>query len=487
MKSTPLLGAETGYRLLIVAVIVIGVAWRMLFLLDNSFWVNLVQNTPNVPIQAWMVFLVTLYASMICGYWFMYKTNLKISLILFMAGSLVLAVLMRLVPGFQAAYISYALFGLMTGAVQIPLLYYGGFQFPVKGRTAMVALFLLGMYGLVYLAMNLLPVVGFDALLAACGVLLAAAILLCSRLRPIVLPENAGDYKGAVSLKLVMTTGITLSIGYFLSFLTEVELFKSGFPINQSLTWLEQIIRLTTCLAFIFIGIRIKIFHLLYVTLVVTALAHFLSIAHVGADIPAYLMSNVSGVLLLLSFYTLATAIVSRYPRRPLVLSFLTLCGGIAVILGNTTGMTLSVLLEANPVLLYSLPVIIFVTVFFMLPLLFRSVKEEADLDQVPLDRGGKIRSVEKTKSAAPTAAPPLADRFASLNEHYDKENRLTGREMEIAALLAERYDYETIANRLFISMNTLKVHIKNIYRKYDLSGRKDLIGLVGRKEQTAV
>ncbi len=54
--------------------------------------------------------------------------------------------------------------------------------------------------------------------------------------------------------------------------------------------------------------------------------------------------------------------------------------------------------------------------------------------------------------------------------------NRLTPREFEIAVLLYERYDNETIAERLFISPNTLKVHIRRIYQKFQVSRKKELI-----------
>lgn len=63
---------------------------------------------------------------------------------------------------------------------------------------------------------------------------------------------------------------------------------------------------------------------------------------------------------------------------------------------------------------------------------------------------------------------------LASFNEAA--EVRLTDRELEVAAYLLERYDYESIAQMLYISPNTLKTHVKHIYRKLNVSGRKDLL-----------
>jgi DNA-binding CsgD family transcriptional regulator len=221
---------------------------------------------------------------------------------------------------------------------------------------------------------------------------------------------------------------------------------------------------------------RIKIFQLLYITLVTTALTYGVSILRLADDWPAYLLFNISGTLLILTFFAFATAIVARYPRRPAILAFLIFCGGIGNILGNMTGTAISHFLNGNPGLFYGLPVVIFVTAFTMIPLLFRSVKEEADLDNEPGTQAG------------PRPAEPdvqvISDRFIALNDHFDKENQLTNREREIAALLVERYDYETISNRLFLSVNTIKVHIKNIYRKYDITSRKELIDFVRQKER---
>jgi len=77
-----------------------------------------------------------------------------------------------------------------------------------------------------------------------------------------------------------------------------------------------------------------------------------------------------------------------------------------------------------------------------------------------------------------------IVDSLAGLNETFDKEYRLTAREREIASYLAERYDYETIAEKLFISVNTLKAHAKSIYRKYDIPNRKALIELIETRLQ---
>lgn len=53
---------------------------------------------------------------------------------------------------------------------------------------------------------------------------------------------------------------------------------------------------------------------------------------------------------------------------------------------------------------------------------------------------------------------------------------RLTTREMEIMRLLAQGVRNRTIAEQLFISEGTVKVHLHNIYEKLELGGRFELM-----------
>lgn len=66
-------------------------------------------------------------------------------------------------------------------------------------------------------------------------------------------------------------------------------------------------------------------------------------------------------------------------------------------------------------------------------------------------------------------------ERLMRMNNYLPKNIRLTLRELEICVYLLERYDYLSISERLFISLNTLKVHIKHIYEKLEISKRRDL------------
>ncbi len=57
----------------------------------------------------------------------------------------------------------------------------------------------------------------------------------------------------------------------------------------------------------------------------------------------------------------------------------------------------------------------------------------------------------------------------------------LTDREMEILALICEGKNNGQISNKIYLSINTVKFHIKNIYDKLHVSNRTQLILALGK------
>ncbi|MCW2295398.1 helix-turn-helix domain-containing protein [Rhodococcus erythropolis] len=60
-------------------------------------------------------------------------------------------------------------------------------------------------------------------------------------------------------------------------------------------------------------------------------------------------------------------------------------------------------------------------------------------------------------------------------------EDRLTRREHEIALALSEGKSNATIAGELFISINTVRFHVRNTLRKLDAKNRSEAAALVLR------
>ncbi len=59
-------------------------------------------------------------------------------------------------------------------------------------------------------------------------------------------------------------------------------------------------------------------------------------------------------------------------------------------------------------------------------------------------------------------------------------ESNLTEREKEILSLLIKGLSYKEIASNIFISIETLNSHIKNIYRKLNVHSRSELASRLG-------
>ena len=57
----------------------------------------------------------------------------------------------------------------------------------------------------------------------------------------------------------------------------------------------------------------------------------------------------------------------------------------------------------------------------------------------------------------------------------------LTGREREVAALVAEHHSNKEIAAELFLSLKTIETHLRNIFRKLDVSSRAEVARAVSR------
>lgn len=67
--------------------------------------------------------------------------------------------------------------------------------------------------------------------------------------------------------------------------------------------------------------------------------------------------------------------------------------------------------------------------------------------------------------------------------DDFMKSHKLTEREKEIMALLLQGRTYKMIADELFLSENTIKTHIKNIYSKFNIQSKSELIRVFNERE----
>lgn len=70
-----------------------------------------------------------------------------------------------------------------------------------------------------------------------------------------------------------------------------------------------------------------------------------------------------------------------------------------------------------------------------------------------------------------------VARRVVSSFSHFtEQESSLSEREQEVLDLLCEGYSYKCIAERLFVSTNTVRFHLKNIYKKLQVNSRHEAV-----------
>ena len=66
-----------------------------------------------------------------------------------------------------------------------------------------------------------------------------------------------------------------------------------------------------------------------------------------------------------------------------------------------------------------------------------------------------------------------------NIKNHFFEMNNLSEREEEVSRLLIKGETNSDIGQKLFISVNTVKSHIKSIYKKLNVSNRIQLIHLI--------
>ncbi|SDG04325.1 DNA-binding response regulator, NarL/FixJ family, contains REC and HTH domains [Pedobacter terrae] len=70
---------------------------------------------------------------------------------------------------------------------------------------------------------------------------------------------------------------------------------------------------------------------------------------------------------------------------------------------------------------------------------------------------------------------PPASSVFND-GDHFQKSHNLTAREMEILKLISEDYSSQQIAQKLFIALNTVDTHRKNMAQKLNVTGKAGLL-----------
>ena len=97
------------------------------------------------------------------------------------------------------------------------------------------------------------------------------------------------------------------------------------------------------------------------------------------------------------------------------------------------------------------------------------------------------VKSIDLIGKGEVVISPPLAEKlvgkFASMRQKEAEEpTGLTDREVEIVKLLAKGLTNKEMAETLFVTGNTVKVHVKNILGKLQLRNRQQLAAYAVQK-----
>jgi len=88
-----------------------------------------------------------------------------------------------------------------------------------------------------------------------------------------------------------------------------------------------------------------------------------------------------------------------------------------------------------------------------------------------PLEYGTAYWSLVRELVEAPNVMPSQPERSP-----LGPDELLTERELTVLGYLQSILSNEEIASKLFVSINTVKTHVRNIYRKLNVTRRRDAV-----------
>lgn len=469
-------------RRLLFSFLTLATGWRLFIFFDHSFWRAFVHG--NDPEKAWLYYIIPLYVALLAGAWIITMKNVKAFSLACLSASLALSIAIRAAYRFQVPYAAYSLLGASTGGYFVSFAFFAGLGVMPEERISFNALVALGFSGIICLFSYLFEWLPFDIAFFLLCLVQGAAIVLGMRYTLSPPAEWSRSSRSAIDYRPFFACALVLGVGYFVSYLNAGGSSFGDFAFaSAGSLWLDFVVRGSACLLVFFLGRRIRISQLLYATVFAYVLALLMLMLRLEAEAVAFIAIDIAFILGQITFYVLFTALVYKFGSRPAIFGFLSLCVGLGVVGGHGAGRSLSSVLAGYPTHLLVVSLILANTIFFALSFLLRSTMREIDLERENSPGLYRLTSAKSGEASGESASIALrrdvARALLALNERFDPQYRLTNRELQVAAYCVERYDYATIAEKMGITLNTLKTHVRNIYQKYDIRGRKDLAELL--------
>jgi DNA-binding NarL/FixJ family response regulator len=86
------------------------------------------------------------------------------------------------------------------------------------------------------------------------------------------------------------------------------------------------------------------------------------------------------------------------------------------------------------------------------------------------------LQAIQEVYEGGAVMNPGIALKVLDFFQPNKINNPLTGRESEVLKLLSEGLSYKMVADRLFLSFNTVNTHVKHIYEKLHVSSLGEAI-----------
>jgi DNA-binding CsgD family transcriptional regulator len=468
-------------RALILATGAAGLSWSITVYYEKRLWNAFLPSGTESSAGAYAGFFVAITVTLILGAFAIRRRNCRAILSGSLAAALLLTLALWLAPRTAAFPLLAGALGIAAAMIMMGILFFVTFGFGPGSRLLPCLIIVTSSYAIeaaLALGSSRIPLDAIMTLLCALLLVgLAASLGISTRFLDRLETIAARPFP----FKTVGLFGAFLCLCYASIYFIHGVAGRAEEALPFLPSWLlVWIPRLAIFGAVIAARRRIDVTALGYLTVLASLLLAACGlVAGVRSPLGFALISTIDG---LAEFFidTMLLDISRKYGRSPAVLvacmATITLgtfagegmAGAVSSAVGSRQGSALAIFLGINCLLLV------------VLPILYRVLADE-------------LGGASGFSRAAAAPSPPLALAPAAIargaariapadvgpiEEHFQGEYELTARELEIVGFLLERYDYRSIAGRLGISVNTLKVHVRHIYEKCDVTSRRDLIDL---------
>ncbi len=86
------------------------------------------------------------------------------------------------------------------------------------------------------------------------------------------------------------------------------------------------------------------------------------------------------------------------------------------------------------------------------------------------------LKAIEEVHKGGSPMSSGIARKVTRSFFNHPNDNPLSKRENEVLKFLTDGYNYKAISNELFVSAETVKSHIKNIYTKLQVNSRAEVV-----------